>query len=171
MANQPSGPGPTTKANSLSVTSATDDPGNLAEQNIDADLDAVKTSLASIDTKMPAWSVAFSTALAAKLIVKATAGRLKSASGRIDSTAPSGTYYVQVWNAVDVPADATVVGSSNSLMAPQKIVHVLGSDDAFEVDFGDLGKSAGTGITFGLSSTEFTKTASGAYLSMTAEYA
>lgn len=49
MSNLPSGPGPSTKANSLSVTTATDDPGNVAEQNIDADLDAVKSGLTEKD--------------------------------------------------------------------------------------------------------------------------
>lgn len=49
MSNLPSGPGPTTKDKSLSVTTATDDPGNVAEQNIDADLDAVKSGLTEKD--------------------------------------------------------------------------------------------------------------------------
>jgi len=114
------------------------------------------------------WRVSFSTALAAKLIVKATPGRIRSASGRVDATAPTGTYYIHLWDAADVPADATAVTAANSLMAPQKIVHTSGTDDTFSFDLAQ--KVASSGITFGLSTTEFTKTAAGAYLSLTAEY-
>lgn len=171
MANLPSGPGQTDKDHSVSVVMASDSPGNIAEQNIDTDLDAVKASLASIDGKIVDWSAIFSTALVAKLIVKGSAGRIKSITGRIDSTAPSASYYVQLWNAADVPADATAVSSSNSLMAPQKLAHILGFDDQFTLDFGENGKAATAGITLGLSTTEFTKTAAGAYMSSTAEYA
>jgi hypothetical protein len=134
-------------------------------------LNSIATSLASIDAKMPAWSMALSTALASKLIVKATSGKLRSASGRLDTSAPNGTYYLQLWNLADVPADTTAVSTTNVKMAPQKIIHVQGVDDFFQFDFGDAGISASVGLTFGLSSTEFTQTAAGAYLSLTAEYA
>jgi hypothetical protein len=115
--------------------------------------------------------VAFSVELASKLVVKPTSGRIHSASGRLDATAASGTYYLHLWDATDVPAEGTIVRDTNSLMAPQKIVHILGADDEFSFDFGEEeGRPAHNGIAFGLSSTEFLKTASGAYLSITAEY-
>jgi hypothetical protein len=116
------------------------------------------------------WAVIFTTALATKLVVKAAAGQIRSASGRVDSTAPSATYYVQLWNLTDVPADATAVTTGNSLMAPLKVQHVLGFDDTFSFEFGEPGVIASAGIAIGLSTTEFTKTAAGAYLSVTAEY-
>lgn len=171
MPNLPSGPGPTTKDRSMSVTTATDDPGNIAEQNIDADLDAVKTSLASLDGKTRDWSLVFTTALASKLIARATPGRLRVASGRIDSTAPTAVYYVHCWNLADVPANATAVSSSNALMAPFKVNHVLGFDDYLTFEFSAPGAAATVGGTFGLSTTEFTQTAAGAFLSLTAEVA
>jgi hypothetical protein len=49
MPNMPSGPGPSDKQHSISITTATDDPGSVAEQNIDADLDAVKSGLTEKD--------------------------------------------------------------------------------------------------------------------------
>lgn len=115
------------------------------------------------------WGTVFSTALATKLIIKTSEGRLRSIAGRIDATAGSATYYIQLWDLTDVPADATATTPAlGALMAPYKIVHVSGTDDKFSLDFaeGILGK---TGLVVGLSSTEFTKTATGAFLSATAE--
>jgi len=119
------------------------------------------------------WLTEFTTALAAKLII--TAGDLatfRSASGRIDATAPTATYYVQLWGLGDVPADTTAVTKANgALIAPQKVVHVSGTDDQIVLDCGEGGIQGATGLVIGLSTTEFTKTAAGAYLSLTAEYA
>jgi hypothetical protein len=117
-----------------------------------------------------AWSVIFSTALAAKLIIKASAGKIRHIEGRIDSTASTATYYVQLWNLTDVPGDATAVSSTNARMAPFKIQHTSGTDDYFEIDFSDPGVAADTGLTLGLSTTEFTKTAAGSFLSATVEF-
>ncbi len=117
-----------------------------------------------------AWSVVFSTGLAAKLIIKATAGNLRSISGRIDSTHATASYYLQLWNLADVPADATATSvAAGALMAPFKIQHVTGTDSRFVLDFAE-GIYGSTGLVIGLSTTEFTKTASGSFLSATAEY-
>ncbi len=115
------------------------------------------------------WSVALSTTLAAKLIVKTRPGNLRSLSGRLDSTLATGTYYLQLWNLADVPADTTAVSSTNSLMAPFKIQHTTGTDSRFVLDFPES-VYASVGITLGLSTTEFTKTAGTSVLSATAEY-
>lgn len=144
----PSGPGQTDSAHSMSVVLASDAPAMGSQ----------------------AWDTIFSTALVAKLVVKATPGKILSASGRLDQSAPSGTYYLHLWNLADVPALATAVSAGNSKMAPQKIIHVQGVDDLFQFDFGD-GVPASVGLVFGLSTTEFTQTAAGAYLSITAECA
>ena len=45
MPNLPSGPGQTTKDKSISITHASDDPGVVANQNMDADLDVLKAAL------------------------------------------------------------------------------------------------------------------------------
>lgn len=118
------------------------------------------------------WLTNFTTALASKLIVSAANNStIRSVSGRLDATAASGTYYLQCWNLDDVPADTTVVTLLNALMAPLKIVHTLGTDDEINVDFDDGGTEGSDGIVFGLSTTQFTQTAGGAFLSLTASYA
>ena len=121
------------------------------------------------------WSSIFTTALASKLIVVApslTTERptIRSFSGRIDATAPTATYYVQLWRSPDVPAVATPVNATTAAMAPYKVVHVNGTDDQIVFDFGEAGIFAPLGFTVGLSTTEFTQTAAGAYLSLTAEF-
>lgn len=148
MPNLPSGDGQNVKDMSLSVVLASDH-------------DAVPIAAST------RWSLIFSLALAAKLIVKATPGTLRALSGRVDSTAPSATYYLQLWNLADVPADATAITLLNSLMSPVKVQHTLGLDDRFAFDFTEGGAPASAGVVLGLSTTEFTKTAAGAYLSAT----
>lgn len=121
-------------------------------------------------TSTYAWSNIFTTALAVKLIIKATSGVIRSISGRLDATAATASYYLQLWNAADVPADATAISGSNSLMAPYKIAHVNGTDNWWSLDFTQNGAYGGTGIVLGLSTTEFTKTASTALMTLSALY-
>jgi hypothetical protein len=113
------------------------------------------------------WSVDQSAALEASSVTKAAAGVIRSIFGRIDSTAASGTYYIQFLNASSLPAD----GAVTHLATPYKIIHTTGSDSYFSVDFLEQGLFASTGIVIDLSSTEFTKTIGGAYLSMTIRFA
>jgi hypothetical protein len=113
-----------------------------------------------------AWSTDVSAALEASSISKASAGVLRSASWRLDSTAPNGTYYLQVLNAASLPGD----GAVTHLVAPIKVIHATGTDDYITLDATDNGVYASTGIVTCLSSSEFTKTISGAYLSGTVEY-
>ena len=117
----------------------------------------------------------FTPVLASKLIVVVPTlatdhPTICSFSGRVDASAPSGTYYVQLWRAADVPPDATPVDATTAAMAPYKVVHVNGTDDQIAFDFGAAGIFAPLGFTVGLSTTQFTQTAAGAYLSITAEF-
>lgn len=112
------------------------------------------------------WSVDKSAALEASTISKASAGFLRSISGRIDSTAPSATYYVQLLNSATLSAD----GAVTLLVAPMKIVHSTGTDSNFTMDFTDDCIAASAGIVLCLSTSEFTKTISGAYFSGTVLY-
>lgn len=89
-----------------------------AEDNSNA---VIATAFRPLAVAAYTWSPIFSTALAAKLIIKASAGTIRMIDGRIDATATTGTYYVQVWNLTDVPADATAISAGNSLRAPLKI--------------------------------------------------
>ncbi len=90
---------------------------------------------------------------------------LRRAAGRLDSTAPTGTYFVQVIDSDTLPPD----GAVPMLLPAGKIVHTQGVDDYW--NFSDIIPIGGALITFVaccfcLSSTEFTKTISGAYLSL-----
>jgi hypothetical protein len=137
----PSGNGQTDKAHSVSVVLASDSDSGAA------------------------WSKNFSLALSSKLIVKASSGSFRSAAGRLDATAPTGTYYVRVWDSADVPADLTAATLVNALTGAMKIQHSINSDDYWEIDIPDAVPAA-NGITIGLSTTEFTQTAAGNYLSV-----
>lgn len=148
----PSGAGQTTAAKSRSVVPAWDSP---------------PFPVANSTTP---WSRNFNTALGSKLIVKAAAGTFRSAAGRIDATAPTGTYFVRVWDAVDVPADTTAASTANALTGAIKIQHTNGSEDYWEIEYPDPGVAAANGITVGLSTTEFTQTAAGAYLAAAGAY-
>lgn len=109
---------------------------------------------------VPNYSVDASTALEASSVSKASAGIVCKFYGRIDSTAATATYYVQLMNASSLPAN----GAVTFLVTPIKIQHNTGTDSYFDIDLtGDDANScvtASTGIVWDLSSTEFTKTIS-----------
>jgi hypothetical protein len=104
-----------------------------------------------------------SAALEASTASKASAGVCYEAFGRIDSTAATGTYYVLAINAASLPAN----GAVTLLRHPIKIQHIGGIDSEFDFKIPEFGFYATTGFVFALSSTEFTLTVGGAYLSMT----
>lgn len=121
-------------------------------------------------TKLPTavstyvWSVAFTAALATNLVVKGSAGVVRSISGRIDSTATSGTYYLQLNNAISASN-----GTVTPLMAPFKVQHVSGTNDYFSFDFTSEGIFASTGLSLALSTTDNTTlTLAGSFLQATA---
>ena len=93
-----------------------------------------------------------SSALESKAIVKASTGILMQCAGFFDSIADSGTYYLQFYNSAAVPVDGAV-----SILTVVKINHTSGYDDEIFFSF-DLGMAASNGISFALSSTQFTKT-------------
>lgn len=109
-------------------------------------------------------SVYRSTALAASASVKGITGTVYYCGGRLDSTAPTGTYYILMMNSASLPAD----GAITTLMHPIKIAHTTGTNDYWEFpELKPYGITASSGIQICLSTTEFTKTISGAYLSLT----
>lgn len=113
-----------------------------------------------------AWSIDRSTALEASSISKAAAGVVRAVDGRIDSTAATGTYYIQLLNSATLPAD----GAVTTLVAPKKIQHTTGTDTNFSIDCTMNGVYASAGIVIVLSTTEYTKTIGGAYMSSTVYY-
>ena len=124
----------------------------------------VISNLPAVQASAPATvSVAFSAALEASHVVKNAAGTFYGYSGRLDATAPTGTYFVQALDASSLPPD----GAVTMLVGAVKIQHLVNVDDYPFVDLGHVAKAAANGIVVVLSTTEFTKTISGAYLSIT----
>lgn len=112
------------------------------------------------------WSVDASSALEASSVTKASAGNVRFVSGRIDSTHATASYYFQLINANSVPAD----GAVTFIDRPRKLQHTNGTDTNFTIDYTDNCINASTGIVWCLSTTEFTKTISGAFVSATVLY-
>jgi hypothetical protein len=128
-----------------------------------ADLGLVWTQNRPTVSASVAWSVDKSAALEASTISKATAGNIRSASFRLDSTLASGTYYLLCMNSATLPAD----GAVTLLHAPTKIVHTGGVDDLINIDYTMNTIYSSAGIVYCISTSEFTKTIGGAYLSGT----
>lgn len=112
-------------------------------------------------TSSNTWSLDSSAALEASSVIKNSPGNIRKFSGRIDSTAPTATYYLQLINDTSVPAD----GAVTLLTAPIKIQHTTAEDSPIILAFPENGLHADTGLVWVLSSTEFTKTISGNYVS------
>lgn len=91
-----------------------------------------------------------STALAASLVVKASAGKLWGLQGHIAAAAGAG--FVHIFDA------ATATGT------PKIIIPIAAGGGKFSLDFGRKGRAHATGITVGFSSTETTYTSGGAHL-------
>lgn len=112
------------------------------------------------------WAVDASAALEASTITKAAPGVLRMVTGRIDSTHATAVYYWQTYNSTTLPAD----GAVTLLTAPLKISHTNGTNTNFSIDYTMNGIWASTGIVQALSTTEFTKTISGAFTSTNTLY-
>ena len=103
------------------------------------------------------------TALEASSVSRATPGYLVTAFGRIDSTAATATYYLQFYDSATVPAD----GAVTFLTAPIKIQHTILTDSTIDLDLRREYIAANNGVSWAISSTEFTKTVTGAIASLT----
>lgn len=102
----------------------------------------------------PTFRIAYTPALAKYLQVSNESAMLGKVTGRIDSTAPSDDYYVQLISSSVPPLD----GAVTLLMAPVKLTHVNGVDSTFDLDFGPDFIKSKDGVYDVLSTTEFTKT-------------
>ena|SRR3990167_2008108 len=107
-----------------------------------------------------------SAALENDSVSKATPGYLVTAFGRIDSTAATDDYYVQFMDSATVPSDGTVT----FLTAPIKIAHVTGTDSTIDLDLKREYIYAAAGISWCVSTSEFTKTVAGDVASLTVLY-
>ena len=138
--------------------------------SVDSNGNLFVTSGLSGSSQNNSFLVDFSTSLEAASVTKNSSGKLYKVTGRIDSTAATATYYLQIIDSSSVPPN----GAVNFMMAPIKIAHNTGNDTYFDIDLlGSNGRSgifANSGIVICLSNTGFTKTLSGNFLSMTALY-
>lgn len=125
----------------------------VAEDNVNG---VVAVTLKPMAVATYAWTAAFTTALATNLIAKNTFGVLRKLFVRVDSTATTGTYYVQVFNSATLPADTT--GTGTMLVAPKRVALVNGTEQYLELDYTDAGIGFSAGLVVVLSTTEFTKT-------------
>lgn len=125
------------------------------------DLTATQNKPVAVSTY--AWSVDKPAALEASTITKASAAVVKEFSGVIDSTCPTGTYYIMPINSATLPAD----GAVTTFAKPMKYAHVIGKDTQVGYDYGMNGVYASSGAVFVLSTSDFTtKTIAGAYLNI-----
>lgn len=112
----------------------------------------------------------FTTALAKSAIARTSLGDFFKMFGRIDATAASGTYYLQIFDSATLPADGTSVASC--IMSPIKFVHTNGTDTPFDIDLingqtnSRNGVAFANGLTWCFSTTEFTKTIVGANIAV-----
>lgn len=104
--------------------------------------------------------------LASSLVICAKPGIVAACAGQIDSTAPTGTYYVQL---IDAPA-AVDSGGAITPIAIVAVAHTSGTTDSWSLaDSLPIGGVAvNTGAVVQLSSTRTVGTLAGSYLNAAA---
>lgn len=138
----------------------------FVDQFVDQTNAVARTKDKPVSTSEYTYTIDKSAALEASTIVNAGPCNIRLISGRIDSTAPTATYYLQRINSTTLPAD----GAVTLLDAPTKFQHVTGTDTPVLIDYTTNCLNASTGGVICLSTTDFTKTIAGAYLSLTVMY-
>lgn len=139
----------------------------IAGENQTEDVLGVAQKLTT--TSSYAYTPDISTALEASSIIKASAGNLYKLTGRIDQSAATRTgangYFIHVVDSATVPADGAV-----SPIFSKKYVHTNGTDTDIDLDFGTGSIHGDNGLVVYVSTTEFTKTITGAILSLNAYF-
>lgn len=154
-------------AASFGVALSTEDVAALAA--IGTAIGTGNTSLASILAALatsgslvkPSTPVGATGALAASLVLKSSAGTFRSLLMQIDTTLPGGVYYAMLGTgSTGVPGDGPVT----LLRAPQAVVHTQGFSESVNFAEGDSGIAFTVGCWACLSTTQFTKTITGPFV-------
>lgn len=115
-------------------------------------LDAIAAATIAAAEVLPHGSFYRSPALEESALIKGSPGTLLSLRGRLDMQADSGQYFFQIYNNATVPADG-----AETILACGTIEHTSGFSSEFGLEY-PRGKIFSTGISWAISSTEFTKT-------------
>ena len=113
------------------------------------------------------YTPTFTTALSSAVDAASSASTFYKLYGKIDTTAATDLYYIQILDAASKPAD----GAVTHLVAPIEVNHTNGTSTAFDLDLTGTardGVSASNGVQVVVSTTEFTKTEAGSVMSVTA---
>lgn len=111
------------------------------------------------------WNNSFSTALETHHAVLAAPGHIRACEIRVDSTAPDDDYYILIISATTLPPNGAVTLLDGSV----KVSHLSGTDDQVPtLSWTDNGMHCAVGCVIALSTTEFTLTVAGAYMSLSA---
>jgi hypothetical protein len=105
-----------------------------------------------------------SAALEASNILKTSIGKFLRCYGRIDSTAATAVYFLQLHNSATLPANGVV--PLNKIA----ITHTTGTNTPIDWNVERFGIQCSTGIVLCGSTSEFTKTITGAILSLNYEW-
>jgi len=109
--------------------------------------------------------ISFSTALESSRIASSGPAVFKQVFGKIDTSAATDIYYIQVIDASSVPGD----GAVTFVTAPLEVNHTTGTSTLFSFEVAN-GVEASTGIVLVASTTEFTKTIAGSVMSINVLY-